>query len=57
MTTSETELWALAEKKAQCSCGLIEAGYRASWAIQHTERCFVTQMYRELLRALAGEPT
>ena len=45
--------WLRAEEAATCTCGLIGAGYRASWAVQHTEKCGVTLIYNEIIKAWA----
>jgi hypothetical protein len=41
-------LWEQAEREAVCTCGLIAAGYRGSWAIAHSGSCPVSAAYRRL---------
>jgi len=56
LPVSEDELWRQAEKKVVCSCGLIQAGYHAGWAVKHAEKCLVTTLFRVLLVKLAEDP-
>jgi hypothetical protein len=53
ITASETigrpeNLWTLAEREAVCTCGLIAAGYRGSWAISHSGSCPVSAAWKRL---------
>jgi len=43
------DLWAEAEEAVQCTCGLLAAGYRGSWAISHATLCPVQKRYEALL--------
>lgn len=44
------DLWNRAEHRVDCTCGLVQVGYRASWAISHAKGCPVTLMYEALMR-------
>jgi len=48
-------LWAQAEREAVCTCGLLAAGYRGSWAIAHSGSCPVSAAYRSLREEHGGK--